>query len=534
MKEPKRIELTAPQADELLQRLEQGRLHAEDYELLGGVVRSWLWLARVVRDNRISIKELKKLIFGAKTEKTRKLTTSKPTGKQDGASNETTKDKPKGHGRNGTDAYPGADRVCLQCSKLRCGEHCPQCGKGKLYGYAPSEVVCIRGQAPLDATIYEHERLRCNLCGALFTASVPPEATGPKYDASAASMMALLHYGCGFPFNRLDVLQDNLGIPLPSSTQWDVLNAKARESHAIFDALNEHAAAAEIFHNDDTKGRVLDLEKQIAAEIEACRVQGKECRTGVFTTGIVARNKGHTVALFFTGRQHAGENLNDLFSRRPEQLPTPIQMCDALSRNAPPGFKRLLAHCLCHGRREFVKIIEDFPDECRHVLETLREVYKNDALTRKQRMSKQQRLAFHRQNTKPIMDEFLRWLNAQINEKRVEPNSRLGGAIAYMLKHWKKLTLFLRVPGAPLDNNICERALKTPIRHRKNSLFFKTERGALVGDIFMSLIHTCRLNGVNAFEYLQAIGQHASHVAAAPKHWLPWNYHEAVPCSGSS
>ena len=85
-----------------------------------------------------------------------------------------------------------------------------------------------------------------------------------------------------------------------------------------------------------------------------------------------------------------------------------------------------------------------------------------------------------------------------------------------------------------MDNNICERALKTPIRHRKNSLFFKTERGALVGDIFMSLIHTCRLNGVNAFEYLQAIGQHASQVAATPKQWLPWNYHEAVPCSGSS
>jgi transposase len=208
----------------------------------------------VVRHNRISIKELKKLIFGAKTEKTRNLTKSKPTGKQDGASNQEPKEKPKGHGRNGTDAYPGAERVCLRCSKLRCGEHCPECGKGKLYTYAPSEVVCIRGQAPLDATIYEHERLCCNLCGALFTASAPPEATGPKYDASAASMMALLHYGCGFPFNRLDMLQNNLGIPLPSSTQWDVLNAKAREAHAIFDALNGHAATAEIFHNDDTKG----------------------------------------------------------------------------------------------------------------------------------------------------------------------------------------------------------------------------------------------------------------------------------------
>ncbi len=289
----------------------------------------------------------------------------------------------------------------------------------------------------------------------------------------------------------------------------------------------------DIFHNDDTKGRVLALEKQIAAEIEACRQRGEECRTGVFTTGIVAESEGRHIALFFTGRKHAGENLGDLLDQRPEGLPTPIQMCDALSRNAPPGFQRLLANCLCHGRREFVKIIEDFPDECRHVLETLREIYKNDAFAKKQGMSKDDRLTFHQQNSKPIMDTFFDWLNNQLDAKKIEPNSRMGGAIKYMLKHWKALTLFLWVPGAPLDNNICERALKTPIRHRNNSLFFKTERGALVGDIFMSLIHTCRLNGVNAFEYLHTIAQHATQVAAAPNQWLPWNYRSERPRCGS-
>jgi hypothetical protein len=175
-----------------------------------------------------------------------------------------------------------------------------------------------------------------------------------------------------------------------------------------------------------------------------------------------------------------------------------------------------------------VKIIEDFPDKCRHVLETLREVYKHDAFTKDQGMSKEDRLAFHQQNSKPIMDEFFEWLNAQLDGKEVEPNSRMGGAINYMLKHWKELTLFLRVPGAPLDNNICERALKAPIRYRNNSLFFKTERGALVGDMFMSLIHTCRLNGVNAFEYLRIIGSYAQQIAVTPADWLPWNYHKTM------
>lgn len=528
MTDPKRVELSASQADELLQRLESGRLKATDYELLGVVLKSWLWLSGVVRDNRISIQELKKLIFGARTEKTRKVVKS-GTQKGTNEKNDAPKDKPKGHGRNGSDAYTGAQRVCLKCDEVRPGERCPKCGKGKLYAYKPSEIVCIRGQAPVHATIYERERLRCNLCGAWFSAPTPPEAAGPKYDTSSASMISLLHYGCGFPFNRLDALQDNLGIPLPSSTQWDVLNDMAREIYPAFGEINRQAAQGDIFHNDDTKGRVLALEEKIAEEIEACRAHGKECRTGVFTTGIVSEVEGRHVALFFTGRKHAGENLSALLDKRLEDLPVPIQMCDALSRNAPPGFKRLLANCLCHGRREFVKIIEDFPDECRHVLETLREVYKNDALTRQQGMSKDERLAFHQQNSKPIMDTFFDWLNAQLDEKKVEPNSRLGGAIAYMLKHWKELTLFLRVPGAPLDNNICERALKTPIRHRNNSLFFKTERGALVGDMFMSLIHTCRLNGVNAFEYLSAIAEHAPRVAAAPKQWLPWNYRNELP-----
>ena len=72
-------------------------------------------------------------------------------------------------------------------------------------------------------------------------------------------------------------------------------------------------------------------------------------------------------------------------------------------------------------------------------------------------------------------------------------NSPLGKALNYLTKHWSELTLFLRKSGAPIDNNLCERVLKRAILHRKGSLFYKTVRGAQVGDIYMSLIHTCRL-----------------------------------------
>jgi len=527
--EPKRIELSGPEADQLVARLKKGLLEPRDYEMLGAIVKSWLWFSHALRDTKISIQELKKLIFGAKTEKTRKVLKKEEAVKQTSVGTQ----KPKGHGRNGAQAYTGAERVSVACAGVCAGDRCQACKKGKLYAYDPSEIVCIGGQAPIHAKVYELERLRCNVCGACFKAPSPPDAAGPKYDAGSAGMLALLHYGCGFPFNRLEALQANLGIPLPSSTQWDVIDGLFGQASPVFDQLNRCAARGDLFHNDDTTGRVLALEKQIAEELEACRSQGKkDCRTGVFTTGIVSVVEDRNIALFFTGRKHAGENLAGLLDRRPEDLPTPIQMCDALSRNAPPGFRRLLANCLCHGRREFVKIFEEFPDECRHVLETLREVYKNEAFAKDRGMSKEDRLVFHQQNSKPIMEKFFDWLNAQLHGKRIEPNSRMGSAINYMLKHWKELTLFLRVPGAPLDNNICERALKTPIRHRKNSLFFKTEHGALVGDLFMSLIHTCRLNEVNAFEYLTAIAQYPEKVAAAPADWLPWNYHSAlVRCS---
>ena len=119
-------------------------------------------------------------------------------------------------------------------------------------------------------------------------------------------------------------------------------------------------------------------------------------------------------------------------------------------------------------------------------------------------------------------------MNAQFDEKCVEPNSGLGKAFSYMLNHWEPLTLFLRVPGAPIDNNVCERALKMAIRHRRNSLFYRTLHGAYIGDLFMSIIHTCRLSKVNPFDYLVALQRHSHEVFKNPQDWLPWNYDTTV------
>lgn len=97
-----------------------------------------------------------------------------------------------------------------------------------------------------------------------------------------------------------------------------------------------------------------------------------------------------------------------------------------------------------------------------------------------------------------------------------------------MLNHWEGLTQFLRIPGAPLDNNILERILKTIIRVRKNSLFYKTEYGAYIGGMFTSLIQTCQMNGVNPFDYLISLAKNSSAVFKSPQDWLLWNYQETI------
>lgn len=124
------------------------------------------------------------------------------------------------------------------------------------------------------------------------------------------------------------------------------------------------------------------------------------------------------------------------------------------------------------------------------------------------------------------MAELRKWCDRQLGERLVEPNSGLGKAIRYLENHWEKLTLFLRQAGAPLDNNICEQTLKRVVLHRKNALFYRTLHGAEVGDLCMSLIHSCALNHVNPFEYLRELLRHPVELKAAPGRWMPWNYRE--------
>lgn len=203
-------------------------------------------------------------------------------------------------------------------------------------------------------------------------------------------------------------------------------------------------------------------------------------------------------------------------------------MSDALSRNVPVGHAVVEANCNAHSRRNVVDEASNFPKECRKILEDMGKVFKNDKEAREQNMSAANRLRFHQKNSGAILGRLRRWMRQQFRERLVEENSGLGTAIRYFLKHWSKLTLFLRREGVPLTNNIVERALKLVIRLRRNAYFYRSLEGAHVGDIYMSLIHTAELHGANAIDYLTMLMRHAEEVRAHPDKWMPWNDHAAI------
>jgi transposase len=328
------------------------------------------------------------------------------------------------------------------------------------------------------------------------------------------------HYHLGLPFKRIESFQDLLGMPLSDATQWELVEEVADSAYPVYEYLKSFGAQQPLVYQDDTGARILSLIKENQSE-------PAPKRQGMYTTALQFEGE-QVICLYLTGRCHAGENLDAVLAHREPSLP-PIQwMSDGLAANTPKQHKdqTLDLNCLVHGRRQFTDIDAYFPRECTRVVDAIAEIYQHEAHCQTQRLTPTQRLAYHQENSAPVMKELKDWMTQQIAERRVEPNSRLGGAFDYLRKRWESLTRFLTVPGAPLDNNAAERALKMILRLRKNSLFYKNEHGAYVGDVLTSLIATCRLAGINPLDYLGALMENRTAVFADPAAWLPWNYRD--------
>nr|MBC8246618.1 transposase [Deltaproteobacteria bacterium] len=455
--------LSPAEVDSLLSRLQAGAQTPEDIALIRQVFVVLAYITELVARKETQLKTLLRRLFGFTSERSRKVrkqlkakqgsaagdsgsdTNSEPASKPD--SKRKKKKKQKGHGRIGVDAYTGAEQQFITHPQLSPKDTCPECLKGRVYEQVqPGVFISFTGMPAITARIFKPQKLRCNLCGQMYTADLPvsvkdqaAEVKGGRYfDPSAKSMMAILRYGCGMPLNRLSKLQSSLGIPVAASTLWDKIKEASAELVCILYTLRQLAAQGDLIHHDDTGIKILAVMRQIELEKQQALETGKSkdkdrIRTGIYTTGIVVKHQSHRIALFFTGRKHAGENLSELLADRDPSRSPPITMSDAKSGNVPDNVETVVSFCNAHARRKFVDVAEDFPDECLYVIVTVfGKIYQHDAESREKNLDQCERLRYHQNKSGPVMDAFYDWMKEQFDQKRVEPNSSLGKAIKYV------------------------------------------------------------------------------------------------------
>jgi len=549
MKQPEDVHLSREEGEARLERIEQNALSTEDRQLLVKLLTFYFWLLFALREAKLSLKRIKALVFGEKPKKPKPPSSGGATGNgrpgeevgpTSAAPGESSspaslpsekKSPPPGHGRHGAEVYRAAQTVECRHEELAVGERCPACGRGTWYRLLPGVEMRLDGNALLSAVRYELEKLRCSACGQIFTASVPVAAGAEKYTPRARAVLALARYYLGLPWYRLEGLQAVVGVPVPDATQWDQVEHVGDCTYPVFQQLEKRAAQGEGIFQDDTPQRILALSEENQQARARAQAQGKtktDERTGRQTTALIVQVGEHRICLYYTGRRHAGENLGALLTKREPGRDKPLVMSDALSSNKAGEDDLIRCHCLAHGRRKFSELDEAFPAESAVVVNALKDVFDHDEYTRAEQMPAQERLAYPQRKSGPIMKRLKRWLEEQTAQGLVEPNSSLGKAIAYLLDHWETLTRFLHEPGAPLDNNLAERALKLAIRQRKNSLFYATEQSAYIASILTSVIASCVQAGGKALDYLVAVQDHRQEVVANPGAWLPWNYEAAL------
>lgn len=502
------IDLTMEQVSDLVQSVKNCNLPEDQQKVILVLIEQIVDIKRTSEERKAALNRAKRLL-GSSTEKGKK----EPS--------ETKLNKKKGHGRNGVDKYKISHTYNHE-HELKTGSLCDLCGKGKLGNMTPKTIIRLIGQPAIIAELHRPERLRCSGCGAIFTAKLPEEVGDEKSTASANALVAVYRYGMGLPNYRLAAMQKAVGVPLPASTQYEMSEMLWTKIVPIHKELMRQAANYSIIYTDDTTGKILSLMK----DKEKRKAKGE--RVGIFTTGIVAKRDGHTINLFFTGRKHAGENFADLLDLRNTDLEIPIQVGDAATRNIPKNHMTNLVLCLVHARRNFYDCLDNFDDDATYVIEQIASIYKNEKIITNKAMKPEDRLKYHKTHSEPIMIELLKYAKDKIKNKEVEPNSAIASAFKYLIKHWENLTKFCNTIGAPLDNNTAERLIKKAVLHRKNSLFYKTEDGAKVGDAIMSIIQTAISAEVDPFEYLITLQKNSKAIAKNPQLWLPWNYDKMI------
>jgi len=467
-------------------------------------------------------------------------TEPKATAGGDGQLGQGSSKAPKGHGRNGAKAYRNARHVFHMLALGVIGAVCEACRFGKMLPYREKVVIRIIGQPLLAAEAHHYELARCRACGHIIRAEGPAcvhEGLGSdyiRYDWSACAMLGVMHYTSSAPFKRLESLHQGWGIPLPDANQWEVVSEGDDFLLPLYRALERHAIEkATSFRIDDTGSMVIALQRQIDDELAALVSLGestRDVRTGINATALYWETPSGPIILFYTGRHHAGEIVDQVLRKRLASSPKLVKCTDGASKNFDHQHADKLVESTCnaHALLKFRDIKDKYPAEYAEAGSIYQQVFDNDDKAKALGLSPVDRMLFHQQHSKPLMEALKKMCEEKITSKSVEPNSRLWEPLTFVVNQWQRLTQFYKAPGVPLDSNLVEQALIIPVRYLAGSFNYHTEDGALVGDRFMSLIATARAQDVEPVAYLAECLRCHEDLAKRPEHYLPWVFAERL------
>lgn len=447
----------------------------------------------------------------------------------------------KGHGRNGADAFVNPTKHVHALADGIIGATCAACGKGPVSAYRDKVIIRVVGQPIFDALRHQFQQGRCRLCGAIFTAEgselVIRGGVGSGYiiyDWSACAMLIVMHYFAGAPFKRIEALHQGWGVPMPDANQWRVADECDDLLAPLYRALERHGIQNAIsLRFDDTGSMIIELRRQIQMELQVLALAGESAqhvRTGINATGFYIETEEAKVILFFTGRHHAGEMLDQLLEHRTAGGNKLVALTDAASKNFSHDHADQLEQAVCnaHCYLKFRAVKHQFPAEYAVAGEVYQKVFDNDDKAKALGLDDHERMLYHREHSKPQMLRLLQMCKDKTEAKLVEPNSALWEPISYVINQWPLLTKFYQVPGVPLDTNLVEQTLIIPVRYLAGSFAYKTQTGADVGDRFMSLIATTNANGVEPVAYLAGCLRNHEDLAKRPDHYLPWVYRDRL------
>lgn len=439
---------------------------------------------------------------------------------------------------------------------LNVGSMCPCCRSSKLEASRPSELIRYVAQPPIEARIYHVDRARCRGCGQEFEAELPRDLTRQmvvaKCDPAAAALSIFLRYGMGMPDLRLEEWLKCVDVPFSHSRQWQIAAAVFDSLCPLWKAFETFVANAELREVDDCSVRVIETALQINLEQDLARDQGykdSEVRSGIQTTVFIAKKDDVTLHWFRVGRLHQGEREHELLQKRTNTAPS-VRITDAAAKaNSVKPFPETnaqgfvptkagqpavstaavqAAFCWEHLRQQFEKGEPGFKEESAPLFKMLGQIFANDRAC--VGLAATERTRYHREHSGPLVDTMEKYAREQLTTNRkAEPNGAFARGLRYFLGNLSGLKTFLVVDGVPLTTSFAEAGAKFTKRHNKNSLSFQTERGALVGAFFMSLIASCKVMGKNPLDYLSALirWRHAINPKIASA-WLPHCYETAM------